>query len=618
MRVMSDNKRVSLGGRLGRGGEGEVHEIVGEPSLAAKLYHQPDRKHEAKVAALISASLASACPAVAFPRAIIRHDDGRFAGFVMPKVAGRAPIHELLGIGSMKRFFPHANWAFLVRVALNFAKAVASVHAAGVIIGDINSAGVLVGQDARVTLIDADSFQFRQFGCRVGMPEYTPPELQGASLGDVTRTVDHDAFGLAVLIFQILALGRHPYAGVHRTGAMPPAEGIAQHRFAYSLLRQTGLKPPHHALQFGDFPLGIRTLFERAFAPTAGARPSAAEWSAELAVLERGLARCAARSDHIVASLALPCPWCRLERGRTTRLFPARRSSQPQDAAPSSPLYVKVRKAIARAKVSAGETVQPAVLPVQARPSAAARSALMQCGPIHATTFSVSQLATFCGGPHRKLAAAYVQAEAAVARAIADWRTRIGVWDTYRKCSELEDKVRQLKLLAGRRAHAEAQEFERVVQHDAMALLRSKMIANAQIPGISRGLCSRLASIGAVSAADLFRIDIASLSGIGAARMFGLLLWRDSCAAKAQSILRGDPLSATAASASAKRRYLERMATIEAEIEQALCALDMHVSLVRSAVSSNDAAVTQAYAQMDQAVCDLQCLGYNPLKPKRT
>ena len=72
-------------------------------------------------------------------------------------------------------------------------------------------------KNALVVLIDCDSFQVntngRCYPCEVGVPLYTPPELQKKSFRELIRTRNHDRFGLAILIFQLLFVGRHPYAG---------------------------------------------------------------------------------------------------------------------------------------------------------------------------------------------------------------------------------------------------------------------------------------------------------------------------------------------------------------------------------------------------------------------
>ena len=77
-----------------------------------------------------------------------------------------------------------------------------------------------MAQDATVALIDADSFQFslngKSYPCVVGVPDFTPPELHGKNLASVQRTIEHDNFGLAVAIFHLLFMGRHPFAGRYR------------------------------------------------------------------------------------------------------------------------------------------------------------------------------------------------------------------------------------------------------------------------------------------------------------------------------------------------------------------------------------------------------------------
>ena len=118
------------------------------------------------------------------------------------------PLHDLYSPGSRKIHFPQADFRFLVRSAANIARAIASVHQSGCVIGDINHSSMLVSTKGTVSLIDADSFQIttstNQFLCKVGVPEYTSPELQGQNLSTTSRTSNHDSFGLAIVIFQVL------------------------------------------------------------------------------------------------------------------------------------------------------------------------------------------------------------------------------------------------------------------------------------------------------------------------------------------------------------------------------------------------------------------------------
>ena len=317
-----DGQPLRLGRRIGRGGEGEVFGVAKDPARAVKLYDRAGAAaREAKVAAMLRAGLADRAPLVAFPQAAVHDRDGRFAGFTMQRIDGAEPLHELYVPGARKRLFPEADYRFIVRAAVNAARAVASAHRAGCVIGDVNHSGFLIGADALVALIDADSFQIEADGerylCRVGVPEYTPPELIGQSLSTVVRTAEHDAFGLAVLLFQLLFLGRHPFAGVGPDMAV--AEAIAQGAFAYSA-RETPLTPPPGALRLDEVPPVVAALFERAFAPGKG-RPAAAEWVAGLEAFEAALGPCPANPRHFHAAAA--CPWCRIEKRGRTALFPA-------------------------------------------------------------------------------------------------------------------------------------------------------------------------------------------------------------------------------------------------------------------------------------------------------
>jgi len=207
-----------------------------------------------------------------------------------------------------KKTFPHADYRFLVRAAISVARAVASVHASNCVIGDINHSGILISDRAEATLIDADSFQIiegsQHYLCRVGVPEYTPPELQGKKLGEVVRTVDHDAFGLAVIIFQLLCMGRHPFSGAYSSGEMLIERAIREYRFVYSKRRSAGMSPPPGSVDFGMFPTDVRESFEAAFSPSTK-RPSAEHWVRVLTSLESSLLRCSAHELHFFPNGAL-------------------------------------------------------------------------------------------------------------------------------------------------------------------------------------------------------------------------------------------------------------------------------------------------------------------------
>jgi len=235
----------------------------------------------------------------------------------------------------------------VVRAAANVARAFAQLHSRGHVLGDVNHGNALVGNDGTVVLIDCDSFQIRNgirtYTCDVGMPLFTAPELQGKAFRGLRRTANHDAFGLAVVLFHLLFLGRHPFAGRHVSGDMPIERAIAESRFAYGAGRERllGMLPPPGTLPLQAFGTRIAALFELAFAPPGGAdRPVAIEWIAALEALERELTPCELVPLHYHRGKY--CCWCDIE-ARTGALTFG--NPQPQ-VSPEAEQIEKLWKAI--------------------------------------------------------------------------------------------------------------------------------------------------------------------------------------------------------------------------------------------------------------------------------
>lgn len=326
-KLFADNRELKLSNRVGKGGEGEVFSLVDIPGRAVKRYlPEIAGDRESKIRAMVGSRISASATTVAFPEEVVTDARGKFVGFMMRLVDKHKEIHELQTPSSRQKHFPKADYRFLVRVALNVARVFAQVHSTGCVVGDINQRGILVSQTATVALIDADSFQFIHDGekhlCVVGVPEYTPPELQGQSLKNIVRTKDHDAFGLAVCIFQILCMDRHPFSGRYKGGGdMPLEQAITEFRFAYSG-RKTDMEPPPGSIKLADFTVSVRMNFEEAFAPDhVGKRPSPDMWVKALEELEQSLRACTKNRLHHYSRFAHECPWCRMEAAFGRPLF---------------------------------------------------------------------------------------------------------------------------------------------------------------------------------------------------------------------------------------------------------------------------------------------------------
>ncbi|MDY7524631.1 hypothetical protein [Sphingomonas sp. 10B4] len=602
--LLCGGARLPLGDRIGRGGEGEVNAVADGSGRAVKIYLNPDAAREAKVRAIVAGGLGAVCPDVTFPLEIVRTPDGRFAGFTMRQVTGHKPIHELIATSARRQHFPKANFRFLAHVALNVARIVANVHAAGVVIGDVNASGFLVSQNGTVTLIDADSLQIGSHRCRVGMVEYTPPELQGVPFGTINRTPDHDAFGLAVMLFQILALGRHPFAGVVRGRSNQLDQAIVEGRFAYSLLRTVSATPPPGALRLEELPRAIRLLFERAFAQRLGPRPTAAEWVPALRALASNLTQCPRISNHYVATPSIPCPWCRIERATRQPIFPGG-VANPASAALPSRLREEAISSMRSAKSHAHDTVTPMWSRSQTRPSKAARKVLDS--ESHTTLPASIRALELSLGDGRKFIDRYFAFDLAATRAVEGWRSRLGIWDIAKLADELRGHVDQLDRMHISRSSMVAQATARIASTEIKDYMTRERIESAQIVGIGPALRANLARNGITTAADVTRPALTAICNIGESRVVSLLFWREAVAVKAEDAARtAPPASGTTAAEALVDQHIRQL---EHDVRTRIADLEARVARVRKSVWLIDCAVEEALVALDQASSDLTHLG---------
>jgi len=316
---------VQLGRQLGRGGEGAVFEVPAQAALVAKVYHQPPNgKKQSKLGFMAAQATDSLFEYCAWPKETLhKSKSGPVVGFLMPKVIGKAPVHMLYSPAHRKQEYPDAAWDFLVFVARNTAAAFETLHKHRHVLGDVNQGNVMVGKDSKVMLIDCDSYQVNALGsvhlCEVGVSHFTPPELQGRTSFDaVQRTVNHDSFGLALLVFHLLFGGRHPYAGrpLRKDVGDSLENDIQAFRYAYGNdAAKRGISPPPNSIPINLVPAEIQRMFVAAFTePGAqGQRPTASDWVRELDGLRSRLKRCGQTKSHIFPTHLAQCPWCALD-----------------------------------------------------------------------------------------------------------------------------------------------------------------------------------------------------------------------------------------------------------------------------------------------------------------
>jgi DNA-binding helix-hairpin-helix protein with protein kinase domain len=628
-------QRVVLGPQLGKGGEGTVFQVRGSSNLAAKIYH-PDKVGERreKIEAIVNEQWHKSSIGVAFPIDALYTSANQFVGFTMPLVTGNKPIHELYSPTSRRTEFPKATFPFLIRTALNIAKALARVHSTSCVVGDVNHSGILIGDNALATLIDCDSFQVsvgnRIFLCKVGVPDFTPPELQGKRLDQIQRTPNHDLFGLAVVLFNLLFMGRHPYAGRYsQRGDMPLETAIAQFRFAYSARKnETQMEPPPHVPLLSDIPSELSDAFEIAFGQIGAkkTRPTAADWVDLLTRSERGLVRCARNASHHHFRTAPTCPWCRMEAAYPGFLafappFSTRGSSKPINVG-------ELIAAIGRVPNPGTAPELSSLMPIFAGPpSVRATSAkatwlrsfvgALAGAGASAVVFRLSELGPLlglvglCGSAYLGLRRPpeIANGQKLVSQLSASWRNVETQWNKVKephqfteKRREAEELIRVFQNLGAEEARELTNLKARARDHQLRMFLQRFYIVHAKIRGLGNTRKTVLRSYGLETAADVDARRIEGIKGFGPSIAGSIVAWRRSLERQFvfnpnQQINPGD-ISIVKAAIASKRIDLEKkLRTVLGELESRSNA----VSIPRNSLKS---AAEQAWKAKGQAEVD--------------
>jgi DNA-binding helix-hairpin-helix protein with protein kinase domain/Flp pilus assembly protein TadD len=633
---------VKLGSELKRGGEGIVYQIE-DLSLVAKVYHKEigPRKAE-KLSTMVDIRTERLLRLSAWPVNTL-HDKpgGSPRGFLMPRITNHAEIHVLYGVKSRLLEFPDACWPFLIHAAANIARAFAVVHEHGHVIGDVNFGGIFVAHDATVKLVDCDSFQIaahnRKFLCEVGFPDFTPPELQGQPLANVERTPDHDAFGLAVIVFQLLFMGRHPFAGSFLGSRETPSLGnlIREHRFAYGPnARSRQMSQPPGTLRLEDVSHLIAAMFERAFSVGAQ-RPTPQDWVSGLGELSGNLTQCRLNSGHKFIKTRSTCPWCEIEAQSAVAYFNVvitgfatgqgafsianvwaqiaaiKSPGPPPPLATTSSLNLVISPEIARQlkrnrlwSLGSASFVALAILLILVG-NLAATNAVLLLVVVGVLGITVATKKTRRNGNEIK---------AKVKELEINWRGAERRWQSAADSSAFEIKRREIE---GKKV--EYQGIPGAQQRKLQALqanardrqkynyLNQYRIDRASISGIGSGRKATLRSYGIETAGDINRNAILGVPGFGATYTAKLLAWRFSIEQRfVYNSTKGiDP----ADRAAVDREFKALRLTLEQELRNAPSQLRQITKQIENARTLLHQSTEDAFKSLTQAQTDAKALG---------
>ncbi|MFE2418582.1 hypothetical protein [Streptomyces hokutonensis] len=325
--VHLDGKPVTLAELpLKGGGQAAVFPVEGDDTIVVKLYRdRPGPDLERRLARMLTMSPLAARPTdanqppeLAWPTAIARGPDDTFLGYAMRRFG--EPQHvQLVGLftrAQRLRLFPdRADWRFLLGVSWNLAFMTARMHYDGLVIGDFSSSNVVVDANGFVTFLDCDSIAFtdpatgEHFPCLMHTTDYSSPERQSGA----AATPESDNFALAVLIYQLLTAGNHPFGGVPHEST---SESTVKDNIAASVsyvVRPEAVVIPRGTVDPSVLPPGLLTLAHTAFGPgvhAPAARPTPEVWLRALDQERSRVQSCPTRPLHTYGSHLPTCPWC--------------------------------------------------------------------------------------------------------------------------------------------------------------------------------------------------------------------------------------------------------------------------------------------------------------------
>lgn len=336
------------------GGAGRIHRVDGDLDVVAKLYLEPEASaRREKLEAMLATPphlpdvrhRGARHVQISWPVGLLENGAGVLAGYVMPAVDldAAAPLETLLSVKSRKAFGMPEDYGFRVTAAFNVASVVAELHRLGHHVIDLKPVNIHVYRGSFfVAMLDCDGFSILgKGGVRYPGHQYTDayiaPEALQERMAPEQLGEAQDRFALAVIVFQLLNQGIHPYQGRPRSSGEPSAtnnERVMAGQYAYGRKPSADVEPSPWSLH-GFFDEETRSLFDRAFA-SRDIRPSAEEWRDHLEQYvdpKRGKLR-VCRADPSHAHFERGCGLCALQQAHLGTDHPTQGRSVPPGARP--------------------------------------------------------------------------------------------------------------------------------------------------------------------------------------------------------------------------------------------------------------------------------------------
>jgi TPR repeat protein len=319
---------------LGQGATAEIFAVDFDGrACAAKIYLDPSAFNEAKILSMLGnppGGLYTSLhgrnyPLFAWPEAILS-DSGKAVGFLMPAID---PNHAFpLDFYFDKTLFnrlgspSEAALSYRLEIAANLSSLIAGLHAQGHHFIDIKPQNIRVLRGIHVvTLVDCDGFSIcslsgARYPAELMSTDYVAPEAFRSHASPGSLGEQQDRYALAVILFQLLNGGTHPFQGIlgdRRAQAATNDEKAAAGLYPHGLAINP-LIAPRPSSTHACWLESTRVLFDRAFIGGEDDRPSASDWSDHFNELlsTKALVRCDVRPNDLghMCFRDKPCAGC--------------------------------------------------------------------------------------------------------------------------------------------------------------------------------------------------------------------------------------------------------------------------------------------------------------------
>jgi len=278
---------INMSEPIGSGAQARVYKVkVDQEYFAAKIFHDPSISTMQKIRAMIEnppVTLETTIDGVTYPliawpkRLLYESGSGKAIGYLMR-------LANLQDSFTLDHFYDHnlrkrlsspeeAALSCRVEIARNLSQVVASLHKQQHYCIDFKPQNIRVYRSVHVvTLIDCDGYSIldnggKRYPAHLLSTDYIAPEVTNNRLSIDSLGEEQDLYALAVIIFQLLNQGLHPFQGVTSDLLDAPAtndEKAAKRLYPYGIEQHALIKANPQSIH-RYFDRKTRDLFDRAF-----------------------------------------------------------------------------------------------------------------------------------------------------------------------------------------------------------------------------------------------------------------------------------------------------------------------------------------------------------------